>query len=138
MKVQDLRIGNLILDIDGNIGKVTHISETSIKVDNANIGFSDLSLKPIPITEEWLLRFGFEKNDNGFTFIKYIRKMKIGLPPNERIIGAGHRFLFTFRTNVDQIKANGISVKMEKRIQYIHQLQNLYFALTGEELKLTI
>ena len=32
-------------------------------------GGSDM-FKPIPLTEEWLLKFGFELNESGFIWIK--------------------------------------------------------------------
>lgn len=70
-------------------------------------------IKPIPLTEKWLLRFGF------------------------------------FKSSLDYFKKKGIIVKKEDdgrfecflgssipRLLHVHQLQNLYFALTGEELTL--
>jgi hypothetical protein len=73
---------------------------------------SQIWCKPIPLTEEWLLRFGFEK--------KY-KNYEMG------------DFMF-FKGSCSRISYKlsliGINIK------HVHQLQNLYFALTGEELKL--
>jgi hypothetical protein len=68
-------------------------------------------VKPIPLTEEWLLKFGFEYSDlNGDSGLWKI--------PPFQIYGKYNQFLYDYRLDVN----------------YVHQLQNLYFALTGEEL----
>lgn len=71
------------------------------------------NLHPIPLTEEWLVKFGADvyKFDNG--------------QPNQYRINDR---LYVIRDGV--ITDYGTSVKLP----YVHTLQNLYFALTGEEL----
>ena len=73
-------------------------------------------LQPIPLTEEWLLKFGFEN---------------LSLTPKFD----GSKCNFTFYWEVDEIvlRENYEDIFIT-RISYVHQLQNLYFALTGEEL----
>jgi hypothetical protein len=71
-------------------------------------------IKPIPITEEWLLKFGFEKSG---IFNQLYRLNDVTLYCSEKEI-----FMYT-----------GVN---DLNIKYIHQLQNLYFALTGNELKI--
>jgi hypothetical protein len=69
-------------------------------------------VKPIPLTEEWLLKFGFEYSDlNGDSGLWKI--------PPFQIYGKYNQFLYDYRLDVN----------------YVHQLQNLYFALTYEELQ---
>ena len=75
-------------------------------------GCRDLDIEPIPLTEEWLLKFGFEK-----TSLHYLKKDGI-------IIQSEDNYFECF--------LGSIVVKL----QWLHQLQNLYFALTGEELKI--
>jgi hypothetical protein len=65
---------------------------------------------PILLTEEWLLKFGIEKMHDGNYWNK---KLCIRKDRNE------------FYALYEQGRIY---------IQYVHQLQNLYFALTGEEL----
>lgn len=66
---------------------------------------------PIPLTEEWLLKFGFS-----------IKGFKGGYQICTSSLGGW-------------ILDNGFScVGIE--FEYVHQLQNLYFALTNEELKI--
>jgi hypothetical protein len=112
MKPTELRIGNLISDPKGQICKVFGIQEGLIGVlmINENWHYSPESVKPIPLTEEWLLKFGFEKTENG-----YFVKDGIILYPIRDLYFRGNLF----------IKAD---------IKYVHQIQNLYFALIGEEL----
>jgi hypothetical protein len=80
-------------------------------IHNGNKNF-----KPIPLTEEWLLNFGFESDEiewwNGI--------LSIG------ICKEGLRYLPTEQINV----------RVGIVLQHVHQLQNLYFALTNEELTL--
>jgi hypothetical protein len=69
-------------------------------------------VKPIPLTEEWLLKFGFEYSDlNGDSGLWKI--------PPFQIYGKYNQFIYDYRLDVN----------------YVHQLQNLYFALTYEELQ---
>jgi hypothetical protein len=87
---------------------------------------------PIPLTEEWLIKFGFEKIKkesyvNGFEFI---------LKPDSDLEfnGIGHHgWLKGDRSLVVNTLCRGNYVC--NTVGYVHQLQNLYFALTGEELK---
>jgi hypothetical protein len=68
-------------------------------------------VKPIPLTEEWLFKFGFEYSDlNGDSGLWKI--------PPFQIYGKYNQFIYDYRLDVN----------------YVHQLQNLYFALTGQEL----
>lgn len=76
-------------------------------------------LEPIPLTEEWLFKFGF-KFDGHCSWWK-----------NELIeltIDTGEDEYSVFNNNGDYITLKGI--------KYVHSLQNLYFALTGEELEI--
>lgn len=69
--------------------------------------------KPIPITEEWLLKLGFTQSP-AFKNLYFI-----GTFLN---ITLGNKIMFEIN---DQIISE---------IKYVHQLQNLYFALTQKEL----
>lgn len=129
MNIQELRIGNWItepLNEDKNPFQIWGVySETkNNKINNLPISY----FKPIPLTKDWLIKFGFEKD---MVLAEYIKNVKmIGL---DLIIG------ITTNTsgaligiyNVKSLHTNGINFV---RIKYVHQFQNLYFALTGEEL----
>lgn len=112
MKANELRIGNYFL-WRGMCGTVNTISEKWI-TEQTNLGrFFYEDIEPIPLTEEWLVKFGFEQYNNTnhyfYTNTKFIVK-----------INSDTGYLF-----------GGID---HEPIKYVHQLQNLYFALTNEEL----
>jgi hypothetical protein len=118
MKAQELRIGNLLKDIDGNIVEVITVYENGNYVVHSSIHQfaiiekDDDLIIPIPITEEWLLRFGFVSN-----------------PYQDRYENKS--------IHVQCNKTRGVTelwIENMPHIKYVHQIQNLYFALTGEEL----
>lgn len=79
--------------------------------------------EPIPLTEKWLVRMGFVKcNDTD----SYYQIKAIG---SLLIIYVNHKF------NTCEISISGLGARV-KYLKHIHQLQNLYFALTGSELTL--
>lgn len=106
MEAKDLRIGNLVQSRDGMFFEVT--SEDLMFIESGS------NCKPIPLTEEWLVKFGFEKDFNGF--YKLFKESEVPV-----LIKDG------FWT------CDGICFSVNC-LYHVHQLQNLYFALTGEEL----
>lgn len=115
MKASELRIGNLVQISGKTITMDSRIFHAVIH------GFSGYDPEPIPLTEEWLAKFGFEpvREDNGY--FRY----------TNGIIDLDHKFkleLFNGRPDEDDTK------QYNPPLQFVHQLQNLYFALTGKEL----
>ena len=117
LKANELRIGNYLNGKQGHV-IITEIRENNIvKIhDNTSSFYVGTCLKPITLTEEWLIKFGFEWNGNKF--------LTIFTPCGKAFVYLEDNF-FKF-----------VNVTIEIPIKYVHQLQNLYFALTGEELKL--
>jgi len=110
MKANELRIGNKV-SIDDRETTVTNgivfdYDEGAWYVNNINVRI----VQPISLTEDWLFKFGFEKkNGYGFEmFGNWIQK----------------------RENIYWYNLNGNFVILK----HVHQLQNLYFALTQKEL----
>ncbi len=112
MKASELRIGNWV-DLVG--------SNSSFQIDT--IYDNELSgIEPIPLTEEWLERFGFDSIALGYE----LDDRFITLRPEDDIDGGFDVFIMT---------ADMEQPKYITYIDYVHQLQNLYHALTGQELK---
>ena len=119
-KANELRIGNLVTDQRGFIGSVTQICEDqTIKVRNKDgvlLGWMRADLfHQIPVTEEILLKCGFEKK---FPF--YVKgNIEVRIMGNSMPCWVSSRFVTT-------------------KDKHLHQLQHLYFALTGEELNIEL
>ena len=120
LQAKDLRIGNWIFkdkhfQINGvNIGRAYNYI-----IDNDRDEYEIENIKPIPLTEEWLLKFGFERD------------------VSDLIIEINNHSELSFDEDLDCYLSidNGHEWNStDINIKYVHQLQNLYFALTGEEL----
>jgi len=117
MEAQELRIGNLVMDN----AKVKIV--TSGMISNWDIIKRDYGgYKPIPLTEEWLVRFGFILED-----LSYMKNIKARM---KLVFFDGIISQFSIMQDNKEISF------ASNQIKEIHQLQNLYFALTGEELTL--
>lgn len=126
MNVTELRVGSII-----NIGKEVIIIELCDFVDIFYQKDTLKSYEPILITEEWLLKLGFKK----YNYIKGLEEVVTGYLLDE--------LLLTYFDAKHSLNGEGyfISLNNEKSIlnrlplKYVHQLQNLHFLLTGNELK---
>jgi hypothetical protein len=110
---KDLRIGNIVLRrefLPRNLDDcrfdeivVTHNDITACHINNTHF-------KPIPLTEEWLLKFGFEQKS-----LHYFKE---------------NIFVITLEDGYFECLLGNYEVKLK----YAHELQNLYWALSGKEL----
>lgn len=128
MKASELRIDNLVFDIHETLSKIKCIDTThgigylcywnsGALYEENEIDISEFT--PIPLTEEWLVRLGFEMfgdDTGGHIDINYSIELQIDISKNES----------TFSSIYDTIEG--------PEIKYVHQLQNLYFALVQKEL----
>lgn len=122
MKAKELRIGNLIIfynDIQKTPRIVDYISGEKIGALK-NMGFpydSDYFL-PIQLTSEILEVCGFEKQVDVFVL---------------------NRFMYEIYDSTQaKLWWRGRYLGIVQNIGELHQLQNLYFSLTGEELEIDI
>jgi hypothetical protein len=129
MKASDLRIGNYLLFVN-KLQEVSSIhSDNTIRLrktknDNCHGCYSvdSIAINPIPLTEELLLTFGFEYH----SFDKnYVIKNKDGYCNSIK------KYDGEWCYNNDISDANCYFIR---ELKYIHQLQNLYYALNEEEL----
>ena len=114
MEASELRIGNFIIGTyENEDNNLVHETVCEFKFYNCYDNYywvesEDLieeftGFKPIPLTEEWLLKFGFEFKEPILT---------------------------------SAWKNSAVGDVLITKCEFVHQLQNLFFALTGEELKL--
>lgn len=129
MKANELRIGNY----------VNYATQTTIVLDvlrsHAELGYYSDSIgfereytefRAIPLTEQWLLDFGFyTDNDSWFYSLDFDDKQETfkicPLYSNDV-----HNGMFS-------ILNCGACIK---KVHHVHQLQNLFFCLCGKELEL--
>ena len=131
MKTQELRIGNY-LELQEIIFKVISIDgrDNSIIAESINKECPSIITeipKPIPLTEEWLLKFGFHQQIGFIKFIgeKYTNSFEVA-----------HNSLdkwYCYFRNFNKGEQDDF-VLLRNDLKYVHQLQNLYFELTGKEL----
>ena len=120
IQVNELRIGNLIYSSSGGVKYVVGTSYKTILHSSSLESYTyyedyDSNCEPIPLTEEILLKCGAKKTDKEDSFGGFIIYY-----PN----GNGMRIKNNEWSN------QHITVKIE----FLHQLQNLYWCLCGKEL----
>jgi len=119
INAKDLRIGNLVFaDLyDETPILVESICSKNQDIFNSTTGEIPLtSIKGIPITEQLLLEFGFVKHStNPFWF-------------------RNKQLCVSLAYAVELISWDMQIFKIDTTVKYAHQLQNLYFALTNQEL----
>jgi hypothetical protein len=129
MQATELRIGNYVKYSNGSkLFKVVGIHEFGIDVEDdiesTYIEYSEF--EPIALTKEILLKCGFENTNIGYFEKRVMQRGKINIRFNKGVLeflelGTSNHYLFG-----DMKKIN------------LHQLQNLYFALTGQELEINL
>ena len=127
MKATELRIGNLVYDDNNEICRICDLNsdkkndfegyskdeEIQIEYDDKESIYLSKVINPIPLTEEWLIKFGFTHPMLSCWF--KIEHLEVYIQDN----------IVWYDVPSDCLE-----------IKHVHQLQNLYFALTNEELKL--
>lgn len=116
MEATELRIFNYVETQSGSIVPIRGGGINAIEQGN-------LIVNPIELTETWLKEFGFvvddlvntDGDDIVFWSIQKPNGENLYLDENMQPVDTGYKIL-------------------SYEIQYVHQLQNFYFALTGKEL----
>jgi hypothetical protein len=130
IEAKDLRIGNTVyakhhnndspnpnkFNLPVQIGQILKYEIITLSGERIGLKY----LEPIPLTEEWLVKMGFgqhKTNEDG----EYIYTLQTGLC--QFIKKNGYMYI---KQNCSEVGLNNIDT--------VHRFQNLYFALTGEEL----
>jgi len=112
---QQLRIGNFLHDRRYRLCKVKELGVGTIYAPAIEGSITSIPNKPIMLTEGWLLKMGFEFRSDG----KYY-----------------HKKFDRSWVKIDSIitKYYGNASGNIVMIDYVHQLQNTFYIMTGEEL----
>jgi hypothetical protein len=125
MRATDFRIGNLI-----NYKIIDEFDKRKQWFEISEIDYDDLRIlqikdeinqdyQPIILTEEWLQKLGFEMK--GFYRLKVTSFLELCWKPHDKTLNI-------------QTEKNGFTE--DSKVKYVHELQNLYYALTKKELKI--
>jgi hypothetical protein len=127
IKANDLRVGNLVYVVD----KESTPQKQPIQVNLTWMQMLE-ALEPIPLTPEILEQTGFfsygSYNQEGdpikYPFVLEIESGVIHIDSNKAYIYSG--------------LGDNISYGFEANIECLHQLQNLFYSLTGTELEINL
>jgi len=154
MEAIGLMKNNILQDKQGTAWRIEYfIGLNDVHVDIALLNFptddahdkSLVDLSPVPLTEVWLERLGFDwvENEsycNGKQWTLQVSKKYEGETEINKdgtwFDGIGD---YSWMPGSTKPKTMVVSTVCRgnyvcNSVQYVHQLQNLYFALTGEEL----
>lgn len=127
MKAEQLRVGNIVI-LNGLRKEediiVQEIRKTGVRHNDNPYTTPFEILKPMPLTEEWLIKFGFWRKPPfgmGKSIGKHDSRIELEWLPIDQCY---------------QLEYFGIRYISDILIKHVHQLQNLYYALTGKELAL--
>lgn len=140
MKANELRIGNLVLTCTPNmeimiphlkseVQALTMFGEALFCHTPQHEGFKMHynHIMGIELTEEWLMKSGFNN---------YRGVYRLQLYNSDHFL-RGHIVKGALSCALDEYDVIGDRESVSLiRIKYVHQLQNLYFALTGTELEI--
>lgn len=140
LKLSDLRHGNklLFLGEENTFEYVTQIREDGVfwikTKENGDMYHKNFHFKPIPITEEWLLKFYFHKDNYGI-----YEKVK----NNNPYVSGCEIELWVRQWKIEETLFWDICIGEDfgnlmhlAFIQHVHQLQNLYFGIKQTELEI--
>lgn len=123
MEAKNLRIGNLVK----SESEKSEVFELDWDVERGRINYiGDNNYDGIPLSDDWLIDFGFQK----YHAWEY-RWMTGGLQLIET-----NGFWYPAVFSHPEMSHEDDQCVSLNRIQYVHELQNLFFAITGEELEL--
>lgn len=154
MKATELRIGNyFIYDGRENIVNGVLNKNGGWRIDFKNECKCKLiqNCQSIPLTEDWLLKFGFDKKDQNIRLgngqdwqPEYPRTIQNDYVKDDYFTVRFEEWHYISKEEITIDKTVYITLgewysqitegTNDVEIKYVHQLQNLYFALTNEEL----
>ena len=133
IKIKDLMLDDIVLTKDGHIAKVVSLyknhkgSGGDIMVDSDSKTFMSLvredDLKPIPLTEEILLKIGFKVTGSFIELVEYV----LNDADIEVCVFYNRESNLTFLHNRKSVEPYFYVeiANVEVKIEYVHQLQHL-------------
>lgn len=129
INLKELRLGNWVYILD--IGKCAQIKSIDSEGVTHHVMWGHVyadMIEPIPLTEEILLKCGFIKDNNGNYWID--------LQTHYLELMSSNVYWYPVYAQTPEMSHQDEQRVSINRIQYVHELQNLFFAITGTELEL--
>ena len=120
MKIEEVRIGNYYQDKHGNIEQISQIDKIGV-LRRINDQDEDWAL-PIPLNLKQFEKLGFKNDHSTYEYVDGCRLGDVFIAWNQ---WTGDRYEFSFSNGEKRYRVG---------LNYVHQLQNLFFTLTGQEL----
>lgn len=124
MEAIELRLGNYVMYYGGS-DIPSHREVDLFTIDAVLRGHSH-DFGPIPLTYSWMKKLGFDTMDYEVDVIEwgmsddpYFSIEQAGVPPEDK------PYMFTYDVGMGET---------EIEVKYVHELQNLYFAIKRKEL----
>lgn len=141
MEINELRVGNYVnynglnlevYSFENRYPRSEKRYDNTVLLDLLFDGFITAILhevKGIPLTEEILLNCGFEKINHisGYIFYSFDRnykREKFAYMPLDVYLNPNYAKIANFT--------------VQQNVEYVHQLQNLFFAINGKELNINL
>lgn len=123
MKAAELRIGNLLNPVVKGfvLNSENHaVDYSTIGLVNGDVHSGEIKFIGIPLNKEWYEKLGFRRVDHidGYSFWTLSKSRKNDC----------HIDIYDNKTTFMGYLVN--------KCEYVHQVQNLYFSVKGEEIKL--
>jgi hypothetical protein len=138
MKANELRLGNWVKVHDPIFGvntyKVATIRDNGIITLSDKISCLVSNIEPIELTEEVLVKIGFEIKSKFKTFTSY----EIGIRLSDSFVRIEYTLFDDCGTTLEIIQFNDHNEFRNGNIKYLHELQNAYYCLTNEELEVEL
>ena len=119
MEAKNFRIGNLVEETKGHTHKIERLDKQSKRVRYG-----------LKISIPYITGFGFVKDNNGNYWID-LQTHYLELVPS-------NGYWYPIYAQVSEMSHEEEQRVSTKRIEFVHELQNLFFALTGTELEMKI
>ena len=116
----ELRLGNLFIEQNSS-EIISVIGLERNRVVFTGMFINEWQAKPIPLTEDWLLKLGFTQH-HGDYYNQHLLLKNTGASKNE------------WDLKLYPNELGSASETTGQRFYFVHQIQNLYFSLTGRDL----
>jgi hypothetical protein len=120
MEAKNFRIGNLVEEPKGCTHKIERLDELSTRV-----------MHGLKISIPHLIGFGFVKDNNNGSYWIDLQTHYLELMPS-------NGYWYPTYAQVPEMSHEDEQRVSTNRIKFVHELQNLFFALTGTELEMKV